>query len=176
MQENNKNSKKNELSDLIDSPKDREEMKENITEVDLPSVNDIPGQKGFKPALPGEIADTTISSSDEEGDKIFDEDIDEDIKENPDSNVSASEKNDLSISANDMPGDDENLREAALDDTDNDGDLLNEGSFKNDISGDDLDIPGANLDDDEESIGEEDEENNDYSLGADNDTIPQDDF
>ena len=31
----------------------------------------------------------------------------------------------------------------------------------------DLDIPGAELDDDDESIGEEDEENNYYSLGGD---------
>jgi hypothetical protein len=34
--------------------------------------------------------------------------------------------------------------------------------------GDDLDIPGAELDDTEEAIGEEDEENNYYSLGGDN--------
>ena len=46
----------------------------------------------------------------------------------------------------------------------------------------DLDIPGAELDDANEEIGEEDEENNDYSLGAghglgaDNDIIPEDDF
>ena len=33
---------------------------------------------------------------------------------------------------------------------------------------DDLDIPGAELDDRDEMIGEEDEENNYYSLGGDN--------
>ncbi|HUQ66758.1 MAG TPA: hypothetical protein VM101_11415 [Flavitalea sp.] len=32
---------------------------------------------------------------------------------------------------------------------------------------DDLDIPGADLDDDKEDLGEEDEENNYYSLGGD---------
>jgi hypothetical protein len=32
----------------------------------------------------------------------------------------------------------------------------------------DLDVPGAELDDDAELIGEEDEENNYYSLGGDN--------
>lgn len=31
-----------------------------------------------------------------------------------------------------------------------------------------LDVPGAELDDDNEAIGEEDEENNYYSLGGDN--------
>ena len=34
--------------------------------------------------------------------------------------------------------------------------------------GEDLDIPGAELDDMNEEIGEEDEENNYYSLGGDN--------
>ena len=34
--------------------------------------------------------------------------------------------------------------------------------------GEDLDIPGAELDDIDEEIGEEDEENNYYSLGGDN--------
>ena len=33
---------------------------------------------------------------------------------------------------------------------------------------DDLDVPGSELDDDNEEIGEEDEENNYYSLGGDN--------
>lgn len=32
----------------------------------------------------------------------------------------------------------------------------------------DLDIPGGELDDDNEAVGEEDEENNYYSLGGDN--------
>lgn len=36
------------------------------------------------------------------------------------------------------------------------------------LPGQDLDIPGAELDDADEMIGEEDEENNYYSLGGDN--------
>ena len=43
----------------------------------------------------------------------------------------------------------------------------NEKDFKDDISGGDLDIPGSELDDQEENIGNEDEENNYYSLGGD---------
>lgn len=34
-------------------------------------------------------------------------------------------------------------------------------------TGDDLDVPGTELDDNQESIGNEDEENNYYSLGGD---------
>jgi hypothetical protein len=49
-----------------------------------------------------------------------------------------------------------------------DKDAGNEKGFKDDPFGDDLDIPGAELDDDDEAIGNEDEENNHYSLGGDN--------
>ena len=45
---------------------------------------------------------------------------------------------------------------------------MNEKDFEDDLSGGDLDIPGAELDDSNEEIGEEDEENNYYSLGGDN--------
>ncbi|HEY6160249.1 MAG TPA: hypothetical protein VI112_03475 [Bacteroidia bacterium] len=45
---------------------------------------------------------------------------------------------------------------------------MNEKDFDDDMTGEDLDVPGAELDDDMEDIGEEDEENNYYSLGGDN--------
>ena len=38
----------------------------------------------------------------------------------------------------------------------------------NEVSGGDLDVPGGELDDEQERIGNEDEENNYYSLGGDN--------
>ena len=44
-----------------------------------------------------------------------------------------------------------------------------EAEFENaeTLTGDDLDVPGAEADDENEEIGEEDEENNYYSLGGD---------
>lgn len=39
---------------------------------------------------------------------------------------------------------------------------------KHNLSGKDLDVPGSELDDAQEAIGNEDEENNYYSLGGDN--------
>ena len=176
MQENEKKPGKDELSDEIDSPHDREELKEVPETVDIPDAHEIPGQEDFNPAPLGEVADTTISSADEEGDEAFDESIDKEILDSPDSNVSDQEKETLSRTFADMPGDDENLREAALDNSDDSGDELNEDSFKNNISPSDLDIPGEELDDADENIGEEDEENNDYSLGGDNDESPRDQF
>ena len=43
----------------------------------------------------------------------------------------------------------------------------NEKDFVEDQSGSDLDVPGSELDDENEKIGSEDEENNNYSLGGD---------
>jgi hypothetical protein len=45
---------------------------------------------------------------------------------------------------------------------------LNEKNFEEDVSGGDLDIPGSELDDQQENSGNEDEENNHYSIGGDN--------
>ena len=43
----------------------------------------------------------------------------------------------------------------------------NEKDFKDDVSGDDLDVPGSEFDEGVEVNGNEDEENNYYSLGGD---------
>ena len=45
---------------------------------------------------------------------------------------------------------------------------LNQKDFCEDMSGADLDIPGSELDDEQEKLGNEDEENNHYSIGGDN--------
>lgn len=179
--ENNKNEViKNKLSDQVDPPGDKKKMKRETTVVNIPDPRDIPGQEHVRPMPPGEMADTTVSSADEEGSDLFEEDIDDEIEAQEDSNVSDQEKKDLFVAANDMPGDDENLREAALDSTDDDGTPLNEDSFNDNISPGDLDVPGASMDDAEEQIGEEDEENNEYSIGGegsdDQDGPPQDEF
>lgn len=65
-------------------------------------------------------------------------------------------------------GDDEMVLKAGLDDTDMDGDPLNEGKADVDTTGDDLDIPEADLDNPaNDAMGQGDEENNYYSLGSD---------
>ena len=68
------------------------------------------------------------------------------------------------ILRNDPLSEDEDmLKNAQLDNTDSDGELLNESTSADDVTGNDLDIPGAELDDEDEEIGREDEENNGYS-------------
>ncbi|MEP6584632.1 MAG: hypothetical protein ABJA90_10210 [Ginsengibacter sp.] len=155
-------------SDLQDSPKDKKSMRQEDVVIDLPDVEDIPGQENISPAPLGELADVTISSADEEGDSIFGDSADEDI-DNSDAEVTEEEVEDLRRSAEDMPTEDStNLRNSALDNTDEDGSPLNEGGLRSDVSGKDLDVPGEENDDENEEIGEEDEENNEYSLGGDN--------
>lgn len=154
-----------ETQDIQDSPQDEQKMQAENIEMELPDVSDIPGQEHIHVPPLGELADTTISSDDEEGEGIFDDDDDE---QSNDSDVTAEERQDLERSANVTPGEEDadNLRRATLDNTDEDGDPLNEGSFGEDVSGSDLDVPGTELDDANEDIGAEDEENNTYSRGG----------
>lgn len=196
-------------SDIKDSKKDEEKLKQDEVTLDLPDVKDIPGQENIRVPKMNEMADTTISSDDEEGvgvlnndeddvsndrigsattktedDLIINEDDDsveeeldtEDEEESEDydleitddsvdedSDVSNEEKLDLQRTADDVDSyDNEDAYNSELDDTDFDGDKLNE---EIDLTGDDLDVPGSEEDDADEEIGEEDEENNDYSLG-----------
>lgn len=66
--------------------------------------------------------------------------------------------------------DDLTMADSDLDDTDGDGEPLEEKSFKDDRTGGDLDVPGSEEDDAEEAIGNEDEENNAYSGDQKNET------
>ena len=159
----------NQLSTEIDSKEDQEKMQEENTQIDLPGVEDIPGQENYKVPIEGLSGDETLASSDEEGERIFGDNIDDELGMGPDSNVSQEERSILHTAANDMPGDDEDLREAALDSTDEDGTPLNVDSFDGNISPNDLDVPGASEDDAEEKIGGEDEENNEYSISDNKD-------
>lgn len=177
--ENDKNKAvpRNELSDQIDSAEDREKLEEITVGSDLPDLEDLADEEITDVQPPAGRGGVTASSDDEEGVNVPDETANP-VKEEVPSDVTKQEKELLFRAANDSPGDDQNLREAALDRTDNDGTPLNEDSFNKNISPSDLDVPGAELDDAEERIGEEDEENNPYSLGGDRhaDDAPEDQF
>jgi len=151
---------KRATSDLPESKRDKELLKPDEATLDLPEVKDIPGQEHVRPLPPGEMADTTISSGDEEASELLD--TDEDILTDKNLNVTSSERDLLQRSSESMATlDDEQLNSGNLDKTDDEGEVLNERS---DRSGRDLDVPGSEEDDANEKIGEEDEENNSYSL------------
>ncbi len=80
-------------------------------------------------------------------------------------NISPVEKEilDGAFENNAYSDDEQQLKGAELDNTDEDGTPLNEKSMREDLTGEDLDIPGAEDDDENEGLGEEDEENNSYS-------------
>lgn len=145
--------------------------KKDKNTIDLPEVSDIPGQEHVRAPRLGELADSTASSADEEGDDILeDADGDDDLHLGGRSNVSKEERTMLgSIDRRRDDSEDESLRTGLLDSTDEDGTPLNEKSFGNerndDLSADDLDVPEEN----DEMTGEEDEENEDYSLSDNND-------
>lgn len=143
--------------DLSDSEDDKKHMQSEKATLDLPEVKDIPGQEHVRPLLNGELADTTISSDDEEGKGILDDE--DDLNENNESNVTPEEKELLRQSTDSMATeDDQLLHQAELDNEDEDGTPLNEHSG---LSGNDLDVPG---DDDDSN---DDEENDSYSLNDD---------
>ena len=58
-------------NDLPDSASDKEKLQPEETYIDLPDVKDIPGQEFVNAPPAGMLADTTISSDDEEGRGIF---------------------------------------------------------------------------------------------------------
>lgn len=155
--------------DLPDNPQDKAKMEPETVIIDLPDVKDIPGQEFIHPAPLGELADITIASDDEEGVGIFEDEDDEDFNTDYNANVSRQEKNDLLHADENMPTkDDQSIRNATLDNVDEDGEQLNEEGFGTDVTGSDLDVPGADADDANEEIGEEDEENNVYSARDEN--------
>ncbi|HEX6332619.1 MAG TPA: hypothetical protein VFZ78_00250 [Flavisolibacter sp.] len=159
-------------NDLPDNAGDRQKLQPEETTISLPDVKDIPGQEFVHPPSMGELADTTISSDDEEGRRIFDRDDTEDLTRPTDSDVRSDEKETLQQADNLPTRDEDQLIQASLDNSDFEGERLNEGSFGEGRSGSDLDIPGAELDDRGEQAGAEDEENNSYSQGnPDNDNI-----
>lgn len=163
--------------DIHDSPQDEEKMKPETFIIDLPDVSDIPGQENIVVPNIGEMQDVTISSDDEEGLGLFDDDEgdeDTDLVMGNEADVSPTERTLLRRADEDMPVEDDRLRRAELDKTDNEGDILNEGSLATDVSGADPDTTGIDADDAMEAIGEEDEENNTYSLGSEsNDNVTE---
>jgi hypothetical protein len=143
-------------NDIQDSPEDQEKLKPEETTLDLPELKDIPGAvRSTKNAslLPG---DTTISSSDEEGDDLLDDedDLNEENNIRDESNVSRTEKKMLRDSLDPSYDTDFPVHSISLDRKDNEGDLLNESGMDRDLFGGDLDDDLVK-EEDEESEGED---------------------
>jgi len=163
--------------DIHDSPEDQEKMKNETVVIDLPDVSDIPGQENIVVPVIGEMADTTISSDDEEGVGLFGDDEgdeDTDLVMGNEADVTKTEQSLLERADEDMPEEDPLLRSAGLDRTDSEGEVLNEGSLATDVGGGDLDTATNQEDPDNDAMGQGDEENAHFSLGSDsNDNVTE---
>jgi len=139
--------------------------------IEIPDVSDIPGQEHIVNAgVPAAMGDTTAASDDEEGIRdgkdIFEEGDDEtEIVMGTDADVTPEDLALLGDKDQDMDmNEDEFIRKEGLDDTDLDGDPLNEAAVSEDSTGDDLDMPEES--DRYSKKDEDDEENDYYSLGG----------
>ena len=154
-------------TDLPDSKEDEEKLKQEIVTMDMPEVQDIPGQENIRVPDMREMQDVTISSADEEAEDLLSEintgPADPDDTDNR-ANFTKDRQKALRKAA-DQPGDEayKSERTMGLDNTDEDNEELNEKGSGDDRYGEDLDVPGSELDDADEETGEEDEENNQYS-------------
>ena len=59
--------------DLTDPRRDQERLRPDEATIDMPEVRDIPGQEHVHVPPLGELADTTASSADEEGEGLLDD-------------------------------------------------------------------------------------------------------
>jgi hypothetical protein len=162
---------KTPAKDSSASKRKKDKLKEDSDAyIEIPDVSDIPGQEKITNAgVPGAMSDTTISSDDEEGIRdgkdILAEDDNVDIVMGTEADVTEEDLAMLGDPDQDMDmNEDELIRKEGLDDTDLDGDPLNEAAVNEDSTGDDLDIPDSG---DEDARKEMDDEENDYySLGG----------
>jgi hypothetical protein len=142
-------SKKYLHEDISDSPEDQEKLKPDQARLDLPELKDIPGATRSGKNIDKLTGDTTVSSADEEGDELLEEDDDLET-----GNVSPLEKKLLSDSFDPSYDTDLPVDSFSLDDKDSEGELLEEKSQEVDLFGKDLDDDLIE-EEDEESEGEE---------------------
>lgn len=165
------NNEKTPAKDSTASKRKKDKLKEDSDAyIEIPDVSDIPGQEKITNAgVPGAMRDTTIASDDEEGIRdgkdLLAEDDNVDIVMGTEADVTEEDLAMLGDKDQDMDmNEDELVRKEGLDDTDFDGDPLNEAAVDEGSTGEDLDIPDSG---DEDARKEMDDEENDYySLGG----------
>lgn len=137
--------------------------KKKITTNTIPYTKHIPVQGNITKPLLDKKTGTTISTDDADIMDITNNRYEQDeIADQLNANVTKDERKLLDDAAIKINSTDQTaLENAKPDQYDDDGELLNE---KTGLSGNDLDVPGSELDNANEKIGEEDEENNSYSM------------
>jgi len=134
--------------DISDSPEDQKKLKPDQANLDLPDIQDIPGASRSGKNEELIPRDSTISSSDEEGEEVF-----EDDRVTGETDVSPLEKKLLNESFDPAYDEDLPVGSISLDEKDNEGENLEESSQASDLFGEDLDDDLVE-EEDEESEGE----------------------
>jgi hypothetical protein len=142
----NGNMKKEKGADLTDPEKDRQKLKGDQGTMDLPEVQDIPGQKNIDPLSSIPPGDTTISSADEEGDDVLGS------NNNNAARITPLENDLLNQSFNPPYDADLPVEEISLDDRDAEGDRLEESGPEQDLFGEDLDDDLTEEEDEESAV------------------------
>lgn len=166
---------------MDDSASDRERLKQETAAMDLPEVSDISGQEHITQAnIAGAMADSTQSSDDEERASAQNENPGENDNEAFVMGTEADVTDEDLILLGDRNedrdgGDDEMMDKEGLDDTDFEGEPLNEDRVDMDSTGYDLDMPTDDEDRAPNAASAPDDEENDYfSLGSDdNDNLTE---
>jgi len=138
--------KTNTAADLTDPEKDQQKLQGDQGTMGLPELEDIPGQKNTDPSLRVPPGDTTISSADEEGDKVLG-------SKNDEARITPLENNLLNQSLKPPYDADLPVGEISLDDRDSEGERLEESGPQQDLFGEDLDDDLVE-EEEEESEGE----------------------
>jgi hypothetical protein len=134
--------------DISDSPEDQEKLKSDETILNLPEIQDIPGATRSGKNAENIPRDLTVSSSDEEGEEIF-----EDDRPGEETDISPLEKKLLNESFDPSYDEELPIGSLSLDEKDDDGDELEEIGQSGDLFGGDLDDDLVQ-EEDEESEGE----------------------
>ncbi len=147
---------KNSISanpDLKESARDKEELRNDKASLNLPDINDIPGQKKMEPLPPGLLGEDAASSSDEEGDNVFEEN-----ETDNEANVSPFERSLIDKAYEKMSTEEEPVDQLSLDE-DNEGEEMNEKNLGEDLLGEDLDSPLIEEEEEEDDGENKNEEN-----------------
>ena len=144
--------------DIMDSRSDTERV--NVDVEALPNFHNATTSHRLNPGVEDDRSNSTPTDLD------VDMDTDLGIEMGTEADVSAEERMMLEDDMYLPTQDEDRLRQARLDDTDFDGEKLNEESQVE--SGDDLDMDTAPDETNREALGQGDEENQYWSLGSDN--------
>lgn len=144
--------------DIMDSRSDAERV--NVDVEHLPNFHNATTSHRLNSGVEDERTNSTPTNID------ADMDTDLGIEMGTEADITEEEKKMLEDDMYLPTEDEDRLRQAKLDDTDFDGEKLNEDSEVE--SGDDLDMDTAPDETDREALGQGDEENQYWSLGSDN--------